>query len=114
MKYGIILIVLLFLIIYLTVDVIPPQDKTISTLTGLKNRIELYVNTNDKLPDRLSSLPKRPNYDDSIADGWGRSIMYDYDSEAGIVSLTSCGEKSDCRCKNDGECIIKKFEIELH
>ncbi len=113
MKYWILLTVLLLVIIYLTIDLIPPQDKTISALTGLKNRIELYANSNNKLPDNLNDLPMRPEYDDSITDGWDRPIIYDYNSTTSMVFLTSCGEKGDCQCKNNGDCIIKKFKIEL-
>jgi hypothetical protein len=70
--------------------------------------------TNNKLPDRLSSLPESPKSVNSLTDGWDRPIIYDYDSTDGMVSLTSCGEKGDCRCEKDGDCIIRKFEIKLH
>ncbi len=114
MKYWILLISLLFLIIYLLIDVIPPNVYTDNVISVIERRIKLYVKTNSKLPEKLSSLPERPKYDNSLRDGWDRPIIYSYDSTTGMVSLTSCGEKGDCRCENDKDCIIRKFKINLH
>lgn len=114
MKYWILLIVLLFLIIYLTIDTVPPYAHTDAVMAVLKRRIELYVKTNNKLPDRLNNLPESPKSDNSLIDSWDRPIIYDYDSTTGMVSLTSCGEKGDCRCENDEDCIIRKFKINFH
>ena len=70
--------------------VIPPRDITGTRMFVTKARILEYARTNGKLPPNLSVLPPRPGKDDSIADAWGRKIMYEADS-SGTVTLKSLG-----------------------
>ena len=70
--------------------VMSARDLTCTRMFVTKARILEYARTNGKLPPSLSVLPPRPGKDDSIADAWGREIMYEADS-SGTVTLKSLG-----------------------
>ena len=113
MKYVFLIIATSMLVIsmFLMIDTISPYDQTITTMHVLKKRIQLYVKTNNKLPQNLTELPEIQGFDNSIKDGWNRRITYSFDNNSGEVLLVSCGEKGDCKCKENGDCIIKKVKI---
>lgn len=115
-KYIVVLLVvfILCILIFLSIDWIPPYAKTVNVMSSLKCRIELYAKTNNKLPDNLNDLPERRGYDNSIVDGWNRKIVYYYDNDSGEVSLISYGEKDEHQRKIDRDCIIKKFKVTFH
>jgi len=54
-------------------------------------RIREYEKTHQRLPDRLSDLPRLANQDNSIEDAWGRNIIYTPDLP-GAVTLSSLGK----------------------
>jgi len=115
MKYAFLIIAtsILMIFMFLMIDRISPYDQTITTMHVLKRRIQLYVKTNNKLPHNLNDLPEIQGFDNSIKDSWDRKIVYSFDKNSGEVLLISWGEKGDCKCKEDGDCIIKKFKINL-
>ena len=105
--------VLIIIFILLAIDIISPQDMTMTSMNKIKYRMGLYVQMYNKIPKSLNELPKRPNSKNSIVDGWNRPIQYSYDEETETVTLLSCGKKRDCACPSEGDCIISTFKLSI-
>ncbi len=75
----------------------------------IEKRIINYLNENDKLPGSLTELPELSNYENSITDGWGKEILYQYNSKEQIISLYSCGSTEKDAQK--GRPIVKRMKI---
>ena len=91
-----------------TASTIPPKDFTVSTMWLTKRRILQFAYLHDKLPSNLSSLPVLEGYDNSLLDGWGRPLHYQYD-ETFKVTLTSFGRDGRAGGTGDDADIIRSF-----
>jgi hypothetical protein len=72
-------------------DKIPPDLLTRSRMSGIETRMREYTASHGRLPNELSELPQRPNYDDRVVDAWGQPIQYVRNAD-GSVTLISRGE----------------------
>jgi hypothetical protein len=84
-------IAVLATLIYLLVDVIPPDSLTEVTMHICKRRIQRYAVEHNALPSSLSETREIPNAYNSTKDAWGHEIVYTVDPN-GIVTLTSLGK----------------------
>jgi hypothetical protein len=75
----------------LLTDRIPPEALTRTRMSGIETRMRSYIASHGRPPSKLSELPQRPNYDDSVVDAWGQPIQYDRNAD-GSVTLISRGE----------------------
>lgn len=80
-------------------------------MTVIKKRIIEYTQANNKLPETLEQLPEKHGFDNSIKDAWENKILYSYETDTGDIVLKSCGEKNDCSCPSEEDCIIVEFTI---
>jgi len=81
---------------------IPADVDTRSRLFFWAVQIHDYVELNGKIPGKLSSIPKREGYDNSVKDGWGRALLYSHD-EDGTITITSYGKDGKPGGKGDNE-----------
>jgi len=70
---------------------IPASSLTVTRMHGVEQRLLDYVRTHQKMPTSLSQLPRTRGYDNSIADGWGRPILFELDGTR-IIRLRSYGK----------------------
>ena len=84
----------IFILFLLTkvIDNIPPHKITINTINSLKERIEIYINDNNKLPDSLQNLPRLKSGNNAINDGWGNPIKFEKVDINYEVVLSSLGK----------------------
>lgn len=89
----ILLIVIALLVVILVVfaETVPPDAMTRTRMRVLEQRICKYAKDHYMLPKTLADLPSLDEpRDDSICDGWGRTIQYETSAD-GTVRLTSLG-----------------------
>lgn len=82
--------ILFYLIIWEQIRV-PPKSYTKGTMQMLVWRIHKYYETTGELPLNLSKIPERKGYDNSLKDGWGKSILYRINPD-NSVTLVSYGK----------------------
>ncbi len=91
------IIILIFLLIvagvllYSSLDFVPPASMTFGSMHMIKRRVLRYANLYNKLPGNLKELPEIEGYRNSIRDGWGREIIYIVNKNNSIT-LTSYGK----------------------
>jgi hypothetical protein len=93
------------------VDVIPPYNLTISSMTETEVRIGMYLNEHGELPDDFSVLPTRDHYANSTTDGWGRPLMYAH-TKNDSFTLTSLGRDGEQGGKGDDADIVEVYQVE--
>jgi hypothetical protein len=79
------------ILMFLFTDVIPPESRTLGSLTSARVRIEAYVAVHHRLPEKLSDVPKRAGYTHDDLDGWGKPLVYTPLADGSVV-LTSLGK----------------------
>lgn len=79
------------LMLFFATDFISPDAWTATSIGEICARMNLYLEKNGRLPETLEELPWREGYDNSIADGWGRRILYTFDREQRKIRLVSYG-----------------------
>ncbi len=111
-KWIICVIAICIILFFLFVDRVPPYSYTITTISCIGDRINTFFIENNKLPGKLSGLPPREGYNNSLEDYWGREIIYEYDSELNI-KLISYGKDGKVGGVGDNADIIEKFRVPL-
>lgn len=82
---------LVFLLVTLFVDTIPPRSMTSTYMDRIKGSIMRYARAHDCLPKTLDQLPEVEGERVRLKDGWGRKIVY-LTSDDGRVTLISYGK----------------------
>ena len=78
-------------VLYNTIDVIPPKSLTYGSMHMIKRRILRYAHLHNQLPKNLKELPKIEGYDNRTTDAWGREILYIVNKD-NTVTLISYGK----------------------
>ena len=91
---------------------IQPHDLTRSRMMAICARINLYSHTHGHPPTLLQQLPKRPEHNDSIEDGWGNAILYVYDADRGTITLRSYAGDGVAGGRGDNEDIEVRAKLD--
>jgi hypothetical protein len=87
------LVILIIAVIILSMsDKISPKSLTITAITEICVRANLYTEKYGHPPFSLKDLPIRKGYANMTKDGWGLEFTYNYDQKNGTVSMVSRGE----------------------
>lgn len=90
---------------------ISSADMTATRLRVLEFRIRQYVQKEGhKVPADLNTLPKTPNKDNSITDGWGRQFILIIDDS--VITLTSYGKDGEPGGTGDNADVVHRFSLE--
>jgi len=84
----------IFILFLLTkiIDNIPPHKITINTINSLKERIEIYIDKNNYLPNSLNDLPRLKSGNNATNDGWGNPIIFEKVDVNYEIVLSSLGK----------------------
>ncbi len=107
-KFGLAIFLLLIVgIIFLLIDIVPPESQTCGAMNLCKRRIMRYAQKNGKLPESLKGLDIIEGFSNSIEDGWGVMLDYTFDDKA--VKLTSIGKDRKLGGKSDDTDLTGEF-----
>jgi hypothetical protein len=108
-KFLVLLLLLVVVMVaYSSIDTIPPDSMTATSMGETHVRIHMYMTVNRDYPIDLTVLPMRDGYTNRTTDGWGRPLIYSVDDQ-GIISLTSLGRDGTAGGDSDDADIVKRY-----